>query len=57
MGFVDLGDPELNYAPFDTPDAKATHIMVFYIRALGGNLKFSFAYFGTNGIIIDFKDF
>ena len=48
--FVDLGDPELNHATFDTPDAMATHVMVFYIRALAGNLKFSFAYIGTNGM-------
>ena len=34
VGYVDLGDPETNYASFKDPDSLATRVLVFYIRGL-----------------------
>ena len=50
IGYVDLGDPELNYSSFQNTDDLATHVLVYYIRGLASDLKFSFAYFATRGI-------
>jgi len=50
IGFVDLGDPELNYSSFKDIDALASHCMVFYIRGLSSDLKFSLAYFATKTV-------
>lgn len=49
IGFVDLGDPELNYSSFDDVNNLATHVLVFYLRGLASNVKYSFAYFATDG--------
>ena len=48
IGYVDLGDPDINLATLDEADAVATH--VFFVRGVCTNLKFSLAYFATNGI-------
>ena len=50
VGFVDLGDSQLNYSTFEDVSTLASHVMVFYLRSLAKNFKFSFAYFGTNGM-------
>ena len=50
IGYVDLGDPELNYSTFQNTDDLATHVLVYYIRELATDLKFSLAYFATKGI-------
>ena len=50
IGFVDLGDPNVNYATLDNIDQLATHVLVFYVRGLATELKFSFAYFATTGV-------
>lgn len=50
IGFVDLGDPNVNYATLDSVDQLATHVLVFYVRGLATDLKFSFAYFATTGV-------
>ena len=50
IGFTDLGDPTINYATLEKQDELASHVLVFLIRGLTTNLKFSFAYFATNGI-------
>ena len=50
IGFTDLGDPTINYATLEKQDELASHVIVFLIRGLTTNLKFSFAYFATNGI-------
>lgn len=35
IGFVDLGDPYLNFASFgDQEDSLATHAMIFYLRGM-----------------------
>ena len=50
IGFVDLGDPQLNYSTFKNVSTLASHCMVFYLRGLSSDLKFSFAYFATNTV-------
>ena len=50
VGYVDLGDPETNYASFKDPDSLATHVLVFYIRGLASDLKFELGYFGTRDV-------
>ena len=47
VGYVDLGDPETNYASFEDPDSLATRVLVFYIRGLASYLKFELGYFFT----------
>ena len=32
VGYVDLGDPETNYASFKYPDSLETHVLLFYKR-------------------------
>ena len=49
IGFVDLGDPETNYAVLEECEL-ASHVMVLYIRGLQTDLKFALANFGTKGI-------
>ena len=43
IGYVDLGDEELNYATLKQQDDLATHVLVFMIRGLINPIKFSFA--------------
>lgn len=50
IGFVDLGDPELNFNCYDDQKELATHTLVFYIRGLCTDLKYSLAHFATDGI-------
>ena len=50
IGYVDLGDTLLNYCTFQNIDALATHALVYYIRGIACDLKFSLAYFATKGI-------
>ena len=50
VGYVDLGDPETNYASFKDSDSLATHVLVFSIRGLASDLKFELGYFGTRDV-------
>ena len=50
IGYVDLGDPEVNYATLDKIDKVASHAMVFLVRGVCTELKFSLAYFATDGV-------
>ena len=50
IGCVDFGDPELNFSSFNDVNDVATHVLVYYVRGLASNLKFSLAYFGTKGV-------
>ncbi len=50
IGFVDLGDTELNYSCFNDVKQLATHALVYYVRGLASDLKFSIAYFATKGV-------
>ena len=49
-GYVDLGDPDVNYTTFVKHDELATHALVYYVRGIATDLKFCLSYFTTNGI-------
>ena len=48
IGFVDLGDPDLNYATLKNTNELATHLLVFPIRSIVNLLTYSFATFATS---------
>ena len=50
IGYVDLGDPELNYSSFNDVNDLATHAFVYYVRGLSSDLKYALAYFGTQNV-------
>ncbi|KAJ8025305.1 Transposable element P transposase [Holothuria leucospilota] len=50
IGFTDLGDPEINYSTMEKVDQLATHAMVFMLRGVCTELKYSFAFFGSDGV-------
>ena len=50
IGFVDLGDPDVNFNCFKEQNELASYTLVFYVRGLSTNLKFSLGHFATNGI-------
>ena len=50
IGFLDLGDPDVNFAAFEDAEELASHALVFYIRGIASDLKFSLAYFATGGL-------
>ena len=47
IGFVDLGDENVNAAVFDTPTTLASHILAFMVRGVASDLKFILGYFST----------
>ena len=49
IGFVDLGDKELNVATLEGTDALANHVLVLMVRGLTNPFKFSLATFATTG--------
>ena len=49
IGYVDLGDTELNYATLEKTDNIVTHILAFLIRSIVNPFKFSLATFVTSG--------
>ena len=50
IGYVDLGDPDVNFATLDKHDDVATHAFVFLVRGVCTELKFSLTYFATTGV-------
>ena len=50
IGYVDLGDPDINYTTFVEHNELATHALVYYVRGIATDLKFCLSYFATNGI-------
>ncbi|XP_047122320.1 uncharacterized protein LOC124805854 [Hydra vulgaris] len=50
VGYVDLGDPEINFSTFTDVNDLASHCLVYYIRGIACDLKFCLAYFATNGV-------
>ena len=50
IGFVDLGDPDVNYSTLQEENELATHALVFFVRGLATDLNFNLAYFATTGI-------
>ena len=49
IGFVDLGDQDVNYATLENVQSIASHVLVFMIRSIVNPLKFSLATFATTG--------
>ena len=49
IGFVNLGDPDLNYATLKNTNELATHVFAFLIRSIVNPLAYSFATFATSG--------
>ena len=47
IGYVDLGDEDLNFASLENVETIATHILVFMLRSVVNPLKFSLASFAT----------
>ena len=47
IGFVDLGDTELNYATLQNTDQIASHVLGFLVRSIVNPMKFSVANFAT----------
>jgi len=50
IGYVDLGDPDINYGTPEMEDEIATHALVFLVRGVCTELKFALAYFATTGV-------
>ena len=50
IGFMDLGDPDLNFAVVEKVDAVASHALAFHVRGICTELKFGLAHFATSGI-------
>ena len=47
IGFVNLGDPELNFATLKKSSELASHVVLFLLRSIVNPLKFSLANFAT----------
>ena len=50
IGYVDLGDIELNYATLPKVNEIASHVMVFLVHSIVNPFKFSLANFATKDI-------
>ena len=51
IGFVDLGDPETTKLTHQE-EMIAKYALVFYVRRIASELKFSLACFATNGVYV-----
>ena len=47
IGYVDLGEPDINFGTLEKQDDIATHALVFLVRGVCTELKFALAYFAT----------
>ena len=50
IGFVDLGNININYATLENVQKLATHVLVFLVKSVVNPLSYSFATFATDGI-------
>lgn len=50
IGYLDLGDPDINFGTLEKADTIASHALVFFIRGICTQLKFSLAYFAINRV-------
>ena len=50
IGFVDLGDTNINYATLTKADQLATHVLGFLVRSIVNPFKYSFANFATTNV-------
>ena len=47
IGYVDLGDVDVNYSALQKPNTLASHVLVFLLRSIVNRFKFSLANFAT----------
>ena len=50
IGFVDLGDPDINFGTLQEVNELATHALTFFVRGVCTDLNFNLAYFATNSV-------
>jgi len=50
IGYIDLGDPSVNFATFKNVETVASHVLVFMLRSIVNPFKFSLANFATTGV-------
>ena len=50
IGFMDLGDPDLNFVSAEKEIPLATHMLVIYLRGICTDLKYPFANFATTAV-------
>ena len=50
IGFVDLGDPDINFGTLQEVNELATHAFTFFVRGVCTDLNFNLAYFATNSV-------
>ena len=50
IGYVDLGDVEVNYATLENTEEIASHVLLFLIRGIINPFKFSLANFATTNV-------
>ena len=50
IGFLDLGDININYATLENAQKLATHVLVFLVKSVVYPLSYSFATFASDGI-------
>ena len=51
VGFTDLGEPDINIGTLKDFDDLASHVLVFYLRGIACDLKYSFSYFATKDLV------
>ena len=51
VGYIDLGDPDLNFMSLEDANELATHALVFYVTGLTSKLKFELSYMGTKNLL------
>ena len=51
IGFVDLGDPDINYSSFDKIEP-GTPVLAFYVRGITTKLQFMLGYFFTRDVVL-----
>ena len=50
IGFVDLGDIEINQGTLENMDELATHVLVFLVKSFMNSMSYSLATFATTGV-------
>eukprot|EP00112_Aurelia_sp_Birch-Aquarium-sp1_P019875 Seg500.5 transcript_id=Seg500.5/GoldUCD/mRNA.D3Y31 product="DNA transposase THAP9" pseudo=true protein_id=Seg500.5/GoldUCD/D3Y31 len=50
IGFMDLGDPDLNFVSAEKEIPLATHMLVIYLRGICTDLKYPFGNFATTAV-------
>ena len=50
IGYINLGDPDVNYATLENQESIATHALVFMVKGICSNLQYVLGYFATSGV-------